>query len=63
MREMMALHGIVLPEHVTNSLDGDDLEKMVNMTLKMEKPLTNTLGQGWREKLTVEEIVRLYTNM
>lgn len=62
-REMMRLNQIELPRDVTASVTEDQLEAMVQMTQKMERPLTNALGPDWREKLTPERIRELYSRM
>ncbi|EMY76295.1 alcohol dehydrogenase, iron-dependent [Leptospira weilii serovar Ranarum str. ICFT] len=62
-REMLKIHKIQLPTNVCSSLDKPAMERMVNMTLKMERPLTNALGDNWKDKMTPEKIVSLYERM
>ncbi len=62
-RRMLENYNIKLPENVCSSLDDDAMERMVDMTLKMEKPLTNALGDNWRELLPREKILALYEKM
>ncbi|EMJ92079.1 iron-containing alcohol dehydrogenase family protein [Leptospira alstonii] len=62
-REMLKIHNIQLPTNVCSSLDKAAMERMVNMTLKMERPLTNALGDNWKDKMTPEKIVSLYERM
>ncbi|MFH1894578.1 MAG: iron-containing alcohol dehydrogenase family protein [Patescibacteria group bacterium] len=62
-REMMAKNNIKLPQNVTKDVTPEMMEKMIQMTLRMEKPLTNALGTGWRDILTREKIIELYRKM
>lgn len=62
-RAMLARHGIALPKGLTRTLDEAALERMVAMTLRMERPLTNALGENWRDLLTRERILDLYRRM
>jgi len=39
------------------------MNKMIELTYLMEKPLSNALGENWREKLTEEKIKELYLKM
>jgi len=63
MRSMMKRHGIEIPKAVTKNLQNEALDRMVAMALKMEKPLTNALGEKWRELFTPEIIIKLYRKM
>lgn len=62
-REMVARHGIVLPKGGPRTLDDAAMERMIAMTLRMERPLTNALGENWRDILTRDRIVELYMKM
>lgn len=62
-RAMLERHKIVLPSGATARLDRAARDRMVAMTLRMERPLTNALGPGFREKLPPEKIVELYARM
>ena len=62
-RSMVERHGITLPRQVCKTLDQDAMERMVEMTLRMERPLTNALGENWRSVLTREKILDLYGRM
>ncbi len=54
---------IKLPQNVVRILDDAGMERMVAMTKRMEKPLTNALGVNWREKFTDSDIRNLYSQM
>jgi len=62
-RQMIRKHDIALPKQVTSALSSGEIERMVNMTFSMEKPLTNALGENWRDILTEERIKGLYAQM
>ncbi|MCR9140715.1 MAG: iron-containing alcohol dehydrogenase family protein [bacterium] len=63
MREMMKREGVTLPTNVCAGLKPEELEAMVDMTLRMERPLTNALGENYKDILTKEKIRELYANM
>lgn len=62
-RKMIQKHNIEIPKNLTRKLDSKALERMVQMTLKMNRPLTNALGENWEEKFSQDEIIRLYEKM
>ena len=62
-KKMLRTHNIKLPKNVCNNLDDAAIERMVDMTLLMDRPLTNALGTNWRDILTREKIRDLYLAM
>lgn len=62
-KKMLEDHNINLPKNVTQNLSEEAIERMVDMTLKMERPLTNALGENWREIMTRKKIRELYMMM
>ena len=44
-KKMLKTHNIKLPKNVCNNLDDAAIERMVDMTLLMDRPLTNALGK------------------
>ena len=60
---MLQIHNIKLPKNVTKGLSNDEFKKMIEMTLRMEKPLTNALGKNWKQVLTEDKIIKLYKKM
>jgi len=62
-REMLERHSIQLPKNVCNELDDDAFDRMLKMTLNMERPLINALGEGWRDLLNREKVLSLYKAM
>ena len=51
-KKMLKTHNIKLPKNVCNNLDDAAIERMVDMTLLMDRPLTNALGKNWRQILS-----------
>ena len=62
-RSMMQKHGISLPRGLAKGISPRMMEKMIDITLLMEKPLRNALGDGWRDLFTRERIRELYQRM
>jgi 3-deoxy-alpha-D-manno-octulosonate 8-oxidase len=62
-RKMIELHNITLPKDICKDIDEDSMNRMIDMTLKMERPLTNALGENFREILTRDKIRALYMRM
>ena len=62
-KKMLLDHDITLPKNVCSNLNDAAIERMVDMTLLMDRPLTNALGKNWREILTREKIRDLYLTM
>lgn len=62
-REMMRLNQIVLDRNVTRGMTRENMDRMVAMTLKMERPLTSALGPDWRKILTEDKIRSIYARM
>ncbi|MFZ2302814.1 MAG: iron-containing alcohol dehydrogenase family protein [Gallionella sp.] len=62
-RSMLDIHKINLPRNACSNLDDAAMARMVEMTLRMERPLTNALGENWRTLLTREHILDLYRSM
>tara|TARA_Y100001934_G_scaffold161471_1_gene192608 strand:- start:12445 stop:13542 length:1098 start_codon:yes stop_codon:yes gene_type:complete len=62
-KQMLLDHSIQLPENVCANLGEEAMQRMVNMTLRMERPLKNALGENWRKIFSKEKIRELYQNM
>ena len=62
-RRMVDKFEITLPKRICLDLSEKKLNRMIYMTKKMERPLTNALGENWRIKLTTERIKSLYLSM
>jgi 3-deoxy-alpha-D-manno-octulosonate 8-oxidase len=62
-RKMLKLHNIDLPKNVCQGLSEEAINRMIDMTLKMERPLINALGDNWKSILTRDKIRELYYKM
>jgi len=62
-REMLRIQQVDLPNGVAENLDADAMDRMVQMTLLMERPLINALGPEWRDALSPSRVVELYERM
>jgi 3-deoxy-alpha-D-manno-octulosonate 8-oxidase len=62
-REMLRIHHIELPQNVCKDMNEDAINRMIDMTLRMERPLTNALGENWKDIMTREKIRSLYMRM
>ena len=62
-KEMIEIHRVSLPKNLCHSLSDDSIERMIDMTLKMERPLNNALGENWKKIFTRKKIGSLYRSM
>ncbi len=62
-RTILRAHDICIPKGVCSGLDSDAMNRMVAMTMKMERPLINALGEDWQDRFTPGEISSLYESM
>lgn len=62
-RVMMKQNQISLPVGVTEGLSKESMDRMIEMTYRMERPLTSALGENWRDILTPQKIQDLYERM
>jgi len=62
-REMLQRQGLELPKGSCCGLDEAALGRMVEMTLRMEWPMTNALGNDWRSHLTAERMLESRARM
>lgn len=60
---MVERQGIDIPKGVCENLTDEQYEKLFRSTIIHEKPLTNALGEGFREVLTFEKVVSLFRKM
>ena len=54
---------IYIPKNVCKDLKDADYKKLINSTIKHEKPLCNALGENFRSILTDQKIVDLFKKM
>jgi 3-deoxy-alpha-D-manno-octulosonate 8-oxidase len=62
-RDMLKLHNIELPLNVCQGMSEEAIDRMIDMTLRMERPLTNALGENWKNILTRDKIRDFYLKM
>lgn len=62
-REMLKRHNILLPKNICSNMSEEAMDRMIDMTLRMERPLTNALGENWKQILTRDKIRELYLRM
>lgn len=62
-KNILKTNNIILPRGVCKNLSLEALNRMIDMTLKMERPLINALGKNWQNILTREKIMKLYRSM
>jgi 3-deoxy-alpha-D-manno-octulosonate 8-oxidase len=62
-RKMMANHNIQLPRNITDGIEKDKMDKMVDVALVLEPLWENSLGPGWGKIMTRNRIKDLYSKM
>ncbi len=62
-RKMLNKYGIQLRKGLTKNITPKLLDKMVDATLLMEKPLSNALGANWQDVFTRKKIKELFLKM
>ena len=54
---------IALPENICSNINQSTMNRMIDQTMMMERPLVNALGEDWRAILTPAKIEELYLRM
>lgn len=62
-RSILAKQGIELPKGLMKDVTEEQLDKMVEATLKNEKPLNAAFGEKWREIITKEKVKDIFKRM
>jgi len=62
-RQMVKLHGIDIPKHITRGLSDADFEKMIDVSLGMAPLWENALGKHWKEEMSRERLRALYERL
>jgi len=60
---MAQKQGITIPKGIASNLDDETYLKLYNSTVIHEKPLSNALGDNYKEKLTLEKITQIFKRM
>jgi 3-deoxy-alpha-D-manno-octulosonate 8-oxidase len=59
-QDMVARHGIPLPQGVTAGLEENQFQEMIRVALSLDPLWENALGPHWRERMTPEKARELY---
>ena len=62
-RDWLRKYDISLPENLCSNIEPAKMQRMINQTLLMERPLTNALGENWKTSFSREKIEKLYSRM
>jgi 3-deoxy-alpha-D-manno-octulosonate 8-oxidase len=62
-REMVARHGIPLPQGITKGLEEDQFHEMIRVALSLDPLWENALGPHWRDLMTPEKARELYSRV
>tara|TARA_Y100000294_G_scaffold177951_1_gene205853 strand:+ start:2058 stop:3188 length:1131 start_codon:yes stop_codon:yes gene_type:complete len=54
---------IYIPKNVCKNLKDEDYKKLINSTIKHEKPLYNALGENFKSILTNQKIIDIFNKM
>lgn len=57
------LQEVVIPKDVCKGLGEEDFSNLFDATIVHEKPLTNALGEGFREILTKQKVIEIFKMM
>lgn len=61
--EMASKQGIYIPKGICSDLDDDQYRQLFASTIIHQKPLTNALGDGYKEVLTYEKVIEIFLRM
>jgi 3-deoxy-alpha-D-manno-octulosonate 8-oxidase len=61
--EMANKQGISIPKGIASKLDNETYLKLYNSTIIHEKPLSNALGDNFKEILTLEKVTEIFKRM
>lgn len=61
--QMAKKQGIDIPKGIASNLDEDTYKKLYNSTVIHEKPLSNALGDDFKETLTYEKVKEIFKRM
>ncbi|MFC1815525.1 iron-containing alcohol dehydrogenase family protein [Thermodesulfobacteriota bacterium] len=62
-RKMMQKHDTQLPRNLVTGIEGNKLEKMIDVALMLEPLWENALGSDWKNIMTPKKIRELYQKM
>jgi len=61
--DMAEKQGVVIPHGIASNLDNETYQKLYNATVIHEKPLSNALGEDFKNILTFEKVVEVFKRM
>jgi 3-deoxy-alpha-D-manno-octulosonate 8-oxidase len=62
-KEMVALHNITIPQHITKGLSDEEFNKMIDVSMGLAPLWENALGKDWQQKMTRERLRALYERL
>jgi len=61
--QMADKQGINIPKGIAANLDDETYLKLYNSTVIHEKPLSNALGQNYKDILSLEKVTNIFKGM
>jgi 3-deoxy-alpha-D-manno-octulosonate 8-oxidase len=61
--KMVEKQGIIIPEGICRNLSDEQYNLLYTSTVIHEKPLTNALGENFKEVLTKEKVIEIFRMM
>jgi len=61
--KMIDKQGIVAPEGICKDLSDEQYDQLYASTVIHEKPLTNALGENFKDILTKEKVISIFKRM
>jgi len=62
-KQMVALHGVTIPQHITKGLSNEQFDKMIDVSLGLAPLWENALGKDWQQQMTRERLRALYERL
>jgi 3-deoxy-alpha-D-manno-octulosonate 8-oxidase len=62
-KEMLVKHGVVLPQGLSKKWSDDEITAMAHVAYNLHHMWNHAIGTGWKEKVTIETIRKLYERM
>jgi 3-deoxy-alpha-D-manno-octulosonate 8-oxidase len=60
---MVGQQGVEVPEGICNNLTEEQYEQLYKSTVIHEKPLTNALGENFKDILTKKKVIEIFKKM
>ena len=60
-RKMLQKNDITLPKSICKNINKEQLNRMIESTYRMERPLLSSLGENYKEILTEQKIKEIYS--